>query len=433
MAILPVTLDNTFDQWRTKTNSLIVYAEQIEVKANAAFDKANAANVFVFNTALAANAYSRNVGLSGNVYTDFIYNNATVYANLVGLSANAHSNATGVSANAFATTYALSVGNISNNYSISVGAAGNAYAQAVGVSGNSRAALIGLSGNAYTQFVGQIANTNAGNAAYLTTGIVPSARLSGSYTGITGVGTLAAGTWQATPVGVQYGGTGGNNQETARTGLGLGALAIQNSVNGAQIVVGSDAQGDILYRNATEWARLPAGSSGQVLKTNGAGANPSWSNDITVGTAVATIAPGTSYDFTNIPAGVKRITIVFNNVSLSTTSDILVLIGDSSGVYTSGYISASSRIASGVSTAGSSVGFNINTSAAGDSFTGTMTLHNISGNIWISSSAGMYSDQVGCMVGGGRRELSSALTTVRIARGGTSGNFDTGSVNIYYE
>lgn len=36
------------------------------------------------------------------------------------------------------------------------------------------------------------------------------------------------------------------------------------------------AQGDILYRNATAWVRLPAGTSGDVLTTGGAGANPSW-------------------------------------------------------------------------------------------------------------------------------------------------------------
>jgi hypothetical protein len=39
-------------------------------------------------------------------------------------------------------------------------------------------------------------------------GIIPSARISGSYTGITGVGILTAGTWNASVVAGQYGGTG---------------------------------------------------------------------------------------------------------------------------------------------------------------------------------------------------------------------------------
>ena len=38
----------------------------------------------------------------------------------------------------------------------------------------------------------------------------------------------------------------------------------------------ASSQGDILYRNATEWVRLIAGTSGQVLTTAGAAANPAW-------------------------------------------------------------------------------------------------------------------------------------------------------------
>jgi len=40
--------------------------------------------------------------------------------------------------------------------------------------------------------------------------------------------------------------------------------------------IGSAAQGDILYRGASAWARLPASTSGFVLTTYGAGANPAW-------------------------------------------------------------------------------------------------------------------------------------------------------------
>lgn len=40
--------------------------------------------------------------------------------------------------------------------------------------------------------------------------------------------------------------------------------------------VGSAAQGDILYRGASGWVRLGAGTSGHFLKTNGAGNNPEW-------------------------------------------------------------------------------------------------------------------------------------------------------------
>jgi hypothetical protein len=43
-------------------------------------------------------------------------------------------------------------------------------------------------------------------------------------------------------------------------------------------LIGSAAQGDILYRDAAGWARLPAGTAGQGLKTAGAAANPAWAD-----------------------------------------------------------------------------------------------------------------------------------------------------------
>jgi hypothetical protein len=52
------------------------------------------------------------------------------------------------------------------------------------------------------------ATTDATNAANITSGTLPTGRISGSYTGITGVGTLAAGIWNGTTIGIGYGGTG---------------------------------------------------------------------------------------------------------------------------------------------------------------------------------------------------------------------------------
>jgi hypothetical protein len=44
--------------------------------------------------------------------------------------------------------------------------------------------------------------------------------------------------------------------------------------------VGTTNQGDILYDNGTSLVRLTPGTSGQVLKTNGSAANPSYTNSL---------------------------------------------------------------------------------------------------------------------------------------------------------
>jgi hypothetical protein len=47
---------------------------------------------------------------------------------------------------------------------------------------------------------------------------------------------------------------------------------------GSFISVSGGSHGDILYRGPSSWVLLPAGTSGQFLKTNGSGANPVWAS-----------------------------------------------------------------------------------------------------------------------------------------------------------
>lgn len=70
------------------------------------------------------------------------------------------------------------------------------------------------------------------------------------------------------------------------TGSGTGSFAAtiaDNSVDGTDISLGSDTQGDVMYYDGTNWVRLAAGTSGQVLETQGAGFNPVWATDDTGG------------------------------------------------------------------------------------------------------------------------------------------------------
>jgi hypothetical protein len=96
------------------------------------------------------------------------------------------------------------------------------------------------------------------NGNQITSGTVGSAYISGSYTGITGVGTLTAGTWNATTIGVGYGGTG----------------------------LASYTAGDLLYASGTTaLSKLAIGTNGYVLTSSGSA--PQWSvqSGLSVGTA----------------------------------------------------------------------------------------------------------------------------------------------------
>lgn len=54
----------------------------------------------------------------------------------------------------------------------------------------------------------------------------------------------------------------------------------------------SAAQGDIIYRGASSWVRLAAGTSGQVLTTQGVSANPSWTSVGGTGTVTSAAVSG---------------------------------------------------------------------------------------------------------------------------------------------
>lgn len=115
------------------------------------------------------------------------------------------------------------------------------------------------------------ATTDTTNASNISSGTLPTGRLTGSYTGITGIGTLTVGTWQATVIGGTYGGTGVNNG--SRT-----------------ITIG----GNLTYSGAFTFTGTLTGNTSVTFPTSGTLATTAGTVSSIIGTANQVLANGTS-------------------------------------------------------------------------------------------------------------------------------------------
>jgi len=108
-----------------------------------------------------------------------------------------------------------------------------------------------------TGFSGSGASLTSLNASNISSGTIGSSYVSGSYTSITGVGTLTAGTWNASVIGGTYGGTGVNN--------GSNTITIAGNVTHS----GAFTQTFVATGNTS--VTLP--TSGTLLTTTGSGSS----------------------------------------------------------------------------------------------------------------------------------------------------------------
>ncbi len=116
----------------------------------------------------------------------------------------------------------------------------------------------------------------------------------------------------------------GNGSNVAVSVAMSGDAAISNAgvVTVSDLTITSEAQGDIIYFNGSNWVRLGAGTNGQFLKTQGAGSNLVWDNAV-VGTASALSSPFTIEGGTYDPS---------TTVTAQTSSAAALTIPDLAGV-----------------------------------------------------------------------------------------------------
>jgi len=233
------------------------------------------------------------------------------------------------------------------------------------------------------------------------------------------------------------------------SGTGTFTLASPNSNTNRTITL-PDAAGELLTSDSSLSSgkltgALPAiGGSNLTSLTSSSlsGALPAIDGSaltgIVTGRTYATPAnttSGTAFDFTGIPAGVKEVEVLFDEVRVTGGNGVYVQLGTASGVVTSGYQMNSSQIF------GSSVNSN-------NTFTGGVLIRqatrsgygsvkllrsNSSSNSWLPivhiEAMNAVAAQSLAVFGGGGVDLSAELTQVRI-QVESGGNFDTGKSTI---
>jgi len=146
-----------------------------------------------------------------------------------------------------------------------------------------------------------------------------------------------------------------------------------------------------------------------------------------------TTTSGSSTAITGIPAEVTTLMICLDDMSQTgTTSQVQMVIGDSGGYETSGYISTNHQTP-GASSSNSTTFFLIlEPGGSADTFTGVGFLTRIddASNSWVMSS--QYKQSTGHQnLSEGSKSLSAELTQVKLTL--STGSFDAGQWNIYYQ
>ena len=148
--------------------------------------------------------------------------------------------------------------------------------------------------------------------------------------------------------------------------------------------------------------------------------------------ATAQTATGTAVDFTGIPSWVKRITVMFNGVSTSVGSQLLVRLGSGS-IATTGYVSTYATIeGTTVNCNSTTVGFSLYDNSASYTRSGHMVLTLLGSNTWVSSHT-IKLDTARMSFGGGNITLAGTLDRIQITSTSGTDTFDAGTINISYE
>jgi hypothetical protein len=190
-----------------------------------------------------------------------------------------------------------------NASNISAGTIANARTTAASANGASTIVTRDSNGSfaanvgTFTTISGDASAVSNINASNISSGTVASARVSGSYTGITGVGTLTAGTWNATTIAVANGGTG----VTSSTGTGSVVLSASPTFTGTPLAPTAAPGTNTTQLATTAFVTGVINTLGTMSTQNANNVNISGGaiNGTTVGATTATTVRGTTVTATS--------------------------------------------------------------------------------------------------------------------------------------
>lgn len=199
----------------------------------------------------------------------------------------------------------------------------------------------------------------------------------------------------------------------ARTTLGLGSAAVAALID------------DDTFATATATNVASAESTKAYVDSSA-------TNSRIISVAMVPTTSGSSVSIASgLPSGVKRITVMFDGVSLSGTDNFLIQLGNSGGLETTGYDSTS--VVTGAGTVDSTAGFIIRGTAGTVTLRGilNLSLMDAATNTWacnyiLKTIAGFVAH------GAGTKALSATLDRVSIVASGAN-TFDAGNIGLTYE
>jgi hypothetical protein len=201
------------------------------------------------------------------------------------------------------------------------------------------------------------------------------------------------------------------------------------------------AQGYIKVNGSTAATLTTIGITGNLVGNVTGNVTGNLTGSLTQGgsltLATAQTASGTAVDFTGIPSWAKRITVMFSSVSTNGSSEYIVRLGTSSGIQSTGYLSSSVLLSTGVSAINETTGFRVfnNGGASTDVEHGVMifSLINSASGIWAATGSFCQSDSPRNNIISGSKTLSGTLDRIRITTVNGTDTFDAGTINISYE